>query len=159
MRTSNLEWSNINSVLNSDSCSKTWRFNTVNNKVLCLMVTTIKNATDPQAQYPTAAVVSSASITLISSTVNNPYSPFQSPWTNYCQVAFSFSRAKLIQGNAIFLLSASSTDRRRRRGEKFMLHPVCLTSHINRFISKCAMLHSFGLHIWYLETKHSTGTT
>jgi len=102
------------------------------------MIKTIKNATDPQAQYTTAAVVSLASITLISSTVNILYSPFQSPWIDYCNVAFSSSRAKMIQGNAIFLLSASSTDRRRRRGEKFMLHPVCLTSHINRFIPKCA---------------------
>jgi hypothetical protein len=97
------------------------------------MVRTIKNATDPLTQYTTAAVVSSASITLISSTVNILYSPFQSPWMDYCHVAFSVSRAKLIQGNAIFLLSASSTDRRKRRGEKFMLHPVCLTSHIKLF--------------------------
>jgi hypothetical protein len=70
------------------------------------MVTTIKNATDSQAQYTTAAVVSSASITLIFSTVNILYSPFQSHWTDYCQVAFSFSHAKVIQGNAVFLLSA-----------------------------------------------------
>jgi hypothetical protein len=61
-------------------------------------------------------------------------------------VAFSFSHAKVIQGNAVFLLSAWSTDRRKRKGEQFMLHPVCLTSHINRFISICATLRSFMLH-------------
>jgi hypothetical protein len=103
--------------------------------------------------------VSSASITAISSTVNILYSSFQSPWADYCQVAFTFSYAKPTQGNTIFLLSTSNTDwRMRRRGEKSIIHPVCLTSHINRFISKCATLCSFRLHMSCPETKLSQGT-
>ena len=83
------------------------------------MVTT-HNVTDPQAQYATAAVVTSASITLISSTVNILYSPFHSPWADYGQLAFSFSCAKLNQANAILLVFASITDRRRRRREDYV---------------------------------------
>jgi len=129
VRTSNLEWSNINSVLNSDSCSKTWRFNTLNKKVWCLMVTTINNVTDPQAQYTTAAVVSSASIALISSTVKSYIHRSKVPgqtivkWPSVSHV-LSWSREMQY---FFYLLQAQTGGRegeRRLRYILFVLHPI-----------------------------------